>query len=189
MPHLQYSQDVTQFDFVLSDINTGSITKARYAIEAVMFSTDPNQVDMKIDKTKSIDDEYSPGVFTVSILFPSFNYSYYTITNRVTNKGKDYVYLPIQFSPTYFFHPAPLPFPSYFSHLATLPFPSHFSHPISPLFSTTFPILFLPHYSTTTATTTATTTESVDGSKYFVDFFHPINTTQSTATITIVVAK
>lgn len=66
LPHLQYTEDTSQFDFKLMNINTGNMSLSRFALETVLFSTDPADRDMKFDETKSIDDEYTPGVFTIS---------------------------------------------------------------------------------------------------------------------------
>lgn len=52
---------------VLKDINTVDMPVARFALESVMFSSDSAKGQMKFDETKSIDDEYTPGVFKVLV--------------------------------------------------------------------------------------------------------------------------
>ncbi|CAC5378242.1 unnamed protein product [Mytilus coruscus] len=66
LPHLQYTEDTSQFDFTLKNIDTGNMSLSRFALESVLFSTDSAGGDMKFDETKSIDDEYTPGVFKIS---------------------------------------------------------------------------------------------------------------------------
>ena len=64
LPALGRTSNMTQFDFVL-DNYTPSFAKSRFALEAVLVSLSKNK-DMRIAETESIDDEYCPGVFTVS---------------------------------------------------------------------------------------------------------------------------
>ena len=66
LPHLQFNENITQFDFTIDHLTT-NLSMSRFAIEAVMVSE--GQTSMKIDETRSIDDEYSPGVFKVPYLF------------------------------------------------------------------------------------------------------------------------
>jgi hypothetical protein len=64
LPHLQYSENITQFDLNIDHLWT-NLSKSRFGVEMVMVggSKDP----MFVDNSRSIDDEYTPGVFTVSI--------------------------------------------------------------------------------------------------------------------------
>ena len=65
LPALERTANLTQFDFVLDNF-TPSFSKSRFALETVLVSLSKNK-NMSIDETQSIDDEYSPGVFTVSL--------------------------------------------------------------------------------------------------------------------------
>ena len=66
LPHLQYTENICQLDFILKDIDTGNMSLSRFALEAALFSTDSTNGPMKFEETKSIDDEYTPGVFKIS---------------------------------------------------------------------------------------------------------------------------
>ncbi|OWF56738.1 glycosylated lysosomal membrane protein B-like [Mizuhopecten yessoensis] len=68
LPHLEYNEDTTHFDFILQDIDNGNMSSARYGVETIFFSEDSDKGDMSIELTKSIDDEYSPGVFSINNL-------------------------------------------------------------------------------------------------------------------------
>ncbi|XP_033750039.1 glycosylated lysosomal membrane protein B-like [Pecten maximus] len=68
LPHLEYNEDITHFDFILHDIDTGNMSNARYGVETIFFSMDTDKGDMAIEDVKSIDDEYSPGVFSINNL-------------------------------------------------------------------------------------------------------------------------
>lgn len=65
LPHLLYNADSTQFDFTLQDIDTGNYSSARWGLETVLFAGDKKSSVMHIETKKSIDDEYTPGVFEV----------------------------------------------------------------------------------------------------------------------------
>nr|XP_022333281.1 glycosylated lysosomal membrane protein-like [Crassostrea virginica] len=66
LPHLQYNADSTQFDFTLQNIDTGNYSTARWGLEAVLLGADKKSLQMSIETQKSIDDEYTPGVFQTS---------------------------------------------------------------------------------------------------------------------------
>ena len=66
LPHLQFSENITQFDLTIDNLWT-NFSKSRFALEAIMVSE--GKTGMKIDETRSIDDEYSPGVFKVGFVF------------------------------------------------------------------------------------------------------------------------
>lgn len=68
LPHLEYNEDTTHFDFILHDIDTGNMSNARYGVETIFFSMDTDKDNMAIEDVKSIDDEYSPGVFSINNL-------------------------------------------------------------------------------------------------------------------------
>ncbi|RUS77818.1 hypothetical protein EGW08_014411 [Elysia chlorotica] len=64
LPALEKTANLTQIDFVLDDF-TPSFSRSRFALETVLVSLSKNK-KMSIDETQSIDDEYSPGVFTIN---------------------------------------------------------------------------------------------------------------------------
>lgn len=66
LPHLLYDADSTQFDFTLQDIDTGNYSSARWGLETVLLGSDKKTAGMHIETKKSIDDEYTPGVFEMS---------------------------------------------------------------------------------------------------------------------------
>ncbi|XP_078605682.1 glycosylated lysosomal membrane protein B-like [Branchiostoma floridae x Branchiostoma japonicum] len=59
LPHLQYTSNQTQFDFTIDSVEPRG-NMSRYAME-LMLLTEDKHLDLK--KMKSIDDEYTPGVF------------------------------------------------------------------------------------------------------------------------------
>ena len=62
LPHLQFNENITQFDLTVDNLWT-NFSMSRFALEGIMVSN--GKTGMKIDETRSIDDEYSPGVFKV----------------------------------------------------------------------------------------------------------------------------
>ena len=62
LPHLQFNENITQFDLTIDHLWT-NLSMSRYAVELIMVGE--GKTGMKIDETRSIDDEYSPGVFKV----------------------------------------------------------------------------------------------------------------------------
>lgn len=63
LPHLQFNENITQFDLTIDNLWT-NFSKSRFALEGIMVSE--GNTGMKIDETRSIDDEYSPGVFKIN---------------------------------------------------------------------------------------------------------------------------
>lgn len=72
LPHLIYNTNMTQLNFVL-DKYTPAFANSRFALEVAVISNssvhDDLPDEMSIEETKSIDDEYSPGVFKVRLQF------------------------------------------------------------------------------------------------------------------------
>ncbi|XP_046332564.1 glycosylated lysosomal membrane protein-like [Haliotis rufescens] len=66
LPHLLYNENVTQFDFTLDNFMP-SFSMSRFAVELAIISQSKKE-DMSIEETKSIDDEYTPGVFRITNL-------------------------------------------------------------------------------------------------------------------------
>ena len=62
LPHLQYNENLTQFDLNLDHLAT-NFSDSRWAVEII--SVGSNSEDMFLDESRSIDDEYAPGVFQV----------------------------------------------------------------------------------------------------------------------------
>ncbi|XP_045156668.2 glycosylated lysosomal membrane protein B-like [Mercenaria mercenaria] len=62
LPHLEYSENITQFDLNIDHVWT-NLSMSRFGIEMVMLGGGKDE--MKVDETRSIDDEYTPGVFTI----------------------------------------------------------------------------------------------------------------------------
>ncbi|KAK3098180.1 hypothetical protein FSP39_016930 [Pinctada imbricata] len=63
LPHLVNNEDSVQVDFTLRGIDAYS--SARWVLEAAMM-TEGHGGLMTVDQTRSIDDEYTPGVFTIN---------------------------------------------------------------------------------------------------------------------------
>ncbi|XP_076465814.1 glycosylated lysosomal membrane protein B-like [Babylonia areolata] len=63
LPRLIYNANNTQMNFVL-DKYVPKYNKSRFALEMTIVANHTSQ-DMSVEETKSIDDEYSPGVFRV----------------------------------------------------------------------------------------------------------------------------
>ncbi|XP_067665535.1 glycosylated lysosomal membrane protein B-like [Haliotis asinina] len=66
LPHLLYNENGTQFDFTLDNF-TPAFSMSRFALELAVIS-DSHKEEMSIKETKSIDDEYTPGIFRVTNL-------------------------------------------------------------------------------------------------------------------------
>ncbi|PSN45259.1 hypothetical protein C0J52_10341 [Blattella germanica] len=66
LPHLLHSANCTQVDLVLDDLKTNStFSNSRYAVDVLLASNDKANSTAIIDPKKSLDDEHSPGVFTL----------------------------------------------------------------------------------------------------------------------------
>ncbi|XP_055877937.1 glycosylated lysosomal membrane protein A-like isoform X2 [Biomphalaria glabrata] len=66
LPRMLYIANETMFDFVIANY-TPSFNNSRFALEVVVvsLSNEAASADMSVDLTKSIDDEYTPGVFEI----------------------------------------------------------------------------------------------------------------------------
>ena len=67
LPRLMFTANNTQFDFVL-DKYTPKFNRSRFALEMSVIANYSSK-PMEMDETHSIDDEYSPGVFRVSLMY------------------------------------------------------------------------------------------------------------------------
>ena len=68
LPHLSHSRKTNQFDIQLQDLETDSgYNCSRFAIELAMVSdnADFQEVEVTRQKTTTLDDEHTPGIFTV----------------------------------------------------------------------------------------------------------------------------
>jgi hypothetical protein len=66
LPHLLHSANCTQVDLVLDKLKTNSgFSSSRYALGVLIASSDKANTTATIISRKSLDDEHSPGVFTV----------------------------------------------------------------------------------------------------------------------------
>ncbi|XP_021938342.1 glycosylated lysosomal membrane protein-like isoform X2 [Zootermopsis nevadensis] len=66
LPHLLHSANSTQVDLVLDKLKTNSsFSNSRFALEVLIASSDKVNSTASIVSQKSLDDEYSPGVFTL----------------------------------------------------------------------------------------------------------------------------
>lgn len=63
LPHMQYTENITQFDLDIDHVWT-NLSMSRFGVEVVMIGADGNDVQNKYH-TASIDDEYAPGVFLI----------------------------------------------------------------------------------------------------------------------------
>jgi len=66
LPRLLHSANSTQVDLVLDQLNTNSsFTNSRFALEILLASSDTVNATATIVSRKSLDDEHSPGIFTL----------------------------------------------------------------------------------------------------------------------------
>ncbi|XP_069697302.1 glycosylated lysosomal membrane protein B-like [Periplaneta americana] len=66
LPHLLHSANCTQVDLILDKLKTDSnFTSSRFAVEVILASSDQNNSSASLVSRKSLDDEHSPGVFTL----------------------------------------------------------------------------------------------------------------------------
>lgn len=63
LPHLEYNANIAQFDLNIDHLYT-NLSMSRFAVEVILISG--GQDTQKIDGTRSIDDEYAPGVFFIN---------------------------------------------------------------------------------------------------------------------------
>lgn len=68
-PHLIHSVNVTQVEMVLDGLSTSDKFKPRFAVGLSIATNDPESSPLQVDHSRSLDDEHSPGVFTVSLLY------------------------------------------------------------------------------------------------------------------------
>jgi hypothetical protein len=67
LPHLLFNDNLTMFDFSIDGMKP-SYVQSRFALEMIMVTSDNPNEKMTIITKKSLDDEYTPGVFKVSMV-------------------------------------------------------------------------------------------------------------------------
>ncbi|KAK9507482.1 hypothetical protein O3M35_007334 [Rhynocoris fuscipes] len=70
-PHLLHTNNATQMDIVLDGFNV-SYSKSRFALGLLILSTNDRHSNLTQLKRKSLDDEHSPGIFTVGEVLTPF---------------------------------------------------------------------------------------------------------------------
>lgn len=66
MPHMLHSENSTQVDIILNNLQTNSSFKSsRFAMELLLVSESKTRTGMIVDAKKSLDDEHTPGIFEV----------------------------------------------------------------------------------------------------------------------------
>lgn len=66
LPRLLHSGNSSQVKIILNNLLSDSgFNQTRWALEMVLISTDPRNSSLEIESRKNLDDEHSPGVFTV----------------------------------------------------------------------------------------------------------------------------
>uniref|UniRef100_T1I3Y6 Lysosomal transcription factor n=2 Tax=Rhodnius prolixus TaxID=13249 RepID=T1I3Y6_RHOPR len=73
-PHLLHTTNATQVDVVLDGLQV-KYTKSRYALGLLIVSTDHKHSNLTQIKRKSLDDEHSPGIFTIGEVLTTQNVS------------------------------------------------------------------------------------------------------------------
>ena len=69
LPHLLHSSNSSLIELEIDKLSTDPLfNSSRFAVEIILTSQDSNDTTMFIDLFKSLDDEHTPGVFTVKII-------------------------------------------------------------------------------------------------------------------------
>lgn len=70
MPHMLHTENSTQVDIILDNVETNkSFSNSRFAIELLVVGEENPDIPMFINLKKSLDDEYSPGIFEVIFIY------------------------------------------------------------------------------------------------------------------------
>ncbi|XP_064620459.1 glycosylated lysosomal membrane protein B-like [Lineus longissimus] len=64
LPHLLFNDNMTMFDFTIDHMKP-SYTNSRFALEMIMVTSDKPDDKMTVITKKSLDDEYTPGIFKI----------------------------------------------------------------------------------------------------------------------------
>lgn len=65
LPHLAFTENSTQVDFVFDHLEMVYVPNARLAVEIATLVSEPNS-QFTLNVSQSLDDEYTPGVFKVT---------------------------------------------------------------------------------------------------------------------------
>lgn len=66
MPRLLHSENVTQLDIILNNLETKKeFSNSRFAFELLLVSENDAKSTFTIDAKKKLDDEFTPGIFEV----------------------------------------------------------------------------------------------------------------------------
>jgi hypothetical protein len=66
LPHLSHDVSTNQFDIQLQNLSTSSgFNHSRFALELVLASDGKRDSELIREKTRTIDDEHTPGIFEV----------------------------------------------------------------------------------------------------------------------------
>ncbi|CAL7939342.1 unnamed protein product [Xylocopa violacea] len=116
MPHMLHTENSTQVDIILDNIQTNkTFNNSRFAIELLVVGEANPDIPMFINPKKSLDDEHTPGIFeVVEVRTPPYksmdNYldegaylqwrpvSYTTVSRDVTSSTETIQYPPIKVS-------------------------------------------------------------------------------------------
>jgi hypothetical protein len=72
LPHLKHSANASQVEIDLDNLQTKLGLESRYAVQLLFVDTDSGQG--QVDQRRSLDDEHTPGVFTVSKILVLIQY-------------------------------------------------------------------------------------------------------------------
>ncbi|XP_076173147.1 glycosylated lysosomal membrane protein [Ptiloglossa arizonensis] len=114
MPHMLHTENSTQVDIILDNVETNkSFSNSRFAIELLVVGEENPDIPMFINLKKSLDDEYSPGIFEIAevrtLPFENFDnfrvegaylqwrpISYTTVSRSVTSSTETIQYPPLK---------------------------------------------------------------------------------------------
>ena len=66
-PHLKYISNTSLVTLTLNNLDV-HFNESRFSLELVTFSSDDSNVASHITESRSVDDEYSPGIFIVCFI-------------------------------------------------------------------------------------------------------------------------
>ncbi|XP_034184401.2 glycosylated lysosomal membrane protein [Osmia lignaria lignaria] len=114
LPHMLHTENSTQIDIVLDNIQTNNtFSKSRFAIELLVVGEGNPDIPMFVNPKKSLDDEHTPGIFeVVEVRTPPFKsmddfrtegaylqwvpISYTTVSREVTSATETMQYPPMK---------------------------------------------------------------------------------------------
>ena len=73
LPHLAFTENSTQIDFTAENVEIPpNFTNARLAIELSTLASESAESQFSMVETRSLDDEYTPGVFKVAYFYIAY---------------------------------------------------------------------------------------------------------------------